>query len=654
MGTFNEASAKTRRLRGIFHNAATIALVLATQSCSKTNALTGLNRLQMIQASPEGVTVNFCTDPAVQQQNVVKMLVILDHSGSNHINYQMDPSGSGAPYVSNPVTDSNGALIGGSLNVGTAFATDPTGLFRYGSQNTTGTLLNYLYSLPATDPLHYFALIDFNSGISNTIPAVPGGSPAGTAPLFTNNIDSFRTSVTADLGGVNAASTSDTGATNYDLALQTAANAIQADISAAAACAGMATTAAPTASCPNPGVQVASSYVIVFASDGSPIMDIFGVDPTTYTINPATTGRAYSVQRQSNELIISDVQSIMAKASGDNARYVTGINLFTVYYYNPTNALDDTGLNLLQQMAKAGNGLFYKASSTGTSLDFSQFLPLSKTIKYTLADVFVTNSSVVYWSDGALHADTDMDGLPDDVELAFGSDPNSRDTWGYGVADSVEYAVAQQNNLAPCSKNANGICKTPPPNYATTGGAVCTKNNILKVNGAWHQSDPDGLNDCEKLLLSDTVTDVPDSNNDMIPDWLEFINGVPFQLGSPSASTVTSTDGISAYQKIKESLPANYPMNQILNATPTVYTLTQLSTSSVQDCYNLVVTGLPVIGNQNTVRVDLIETSELIPGSIIYHVGKKQFPAGSQIIEFSDWNNAAEQTAGTWKAWETP
>jgi hypothetical protein len=64
-----------------------------------------------------------------------------------------------------------------------------------------------------------------------------------------------------------------------------------------------------------------------------------------------------------------------------------------------------------------------------------------------------------------------------------------------------------------------------------------------------------------------------------------------------------------------------------------------------------VVTGLPVIGTQNTVRVDVVEKSELLQGKYLYKVGKKAFPLGSQSVQFNDWNNPAEQAAGTWSTW---
>src|SRR5258708_3084359 len=120
------------------------------------------------------VKVNFCTDPAVDQKIVQKMLIILDHSGSNAENYLMASDGSGAP-----------ALVNGSIVISKQYAPDPTGNTRYGDINTSGTLLNYLGNLPANDPANpslYFALVDFNAQATSF--------PAGNAG-FTSDIAGF-------------------------------------------------------------------------------------------------------------------------------------------------------------------------------------------------------------------------------------------------------------------------------------------------------------------------------------------------------------------------------------------------------------------------------------------------------------------------------
>jgi hypothetical protein len=575
--------------------------------------------------SPNLVNVNFCTDPAIQEKFAVKTLIIFDHSGSNKENYQMSPDGSGTPLITN-----------GDVNISASYATDPAGTLRYGNVNTPGTLLNFLSTTPANDPLNpsrYFAVIDF-ANTASTYPPNQSG--------FTSNVSDFYNHIqTEATSGVPGGSPTDNGSTSYIAALSAAYNIINFDIQNATTCAALPKTTAPSANCPSPGVQVASSYVIVFMSDGSPITSIsgIGVDPSG---NIVVTG-AINVTREPTDQILGSVQTIMGLTA--NTRYVAGVNLFTIYYYNPTNNIDGTGQALLAQMATIGNGLTYNAIS-GSKIDYTRFVPPSKLIKYTLSDIFVTNTSVVWGSDGTLQADSDGDGLPDSVEIANGSNPNLKDSNGNGVSDLVEYNLANGN---PCSlKNASGVCIDAPVNYAA---GACNGVSSQVVNGArvFTSSDPSGLNDCEKILLSDIGgIGNPDSNGDIVPDWLEYRDGVLFQLGTSSASA-SFADGYSVYNKMKFSLPTHIPLNQILNLQPTQYDLTQTSSTANQDCYQLQVSDLNFIGTGNRIRVDVIEKTELLQDKYLYREGEKNFPLTGSTLNFNDWNNPAEQAAGTWK-----
>ena len=595
--------------------------------CSKATPLDPLGHIDLQSIPTNNVQVNFCTDPAYQQKQYLKTIIILDHSGSNQENYLMSADGSGAP-----------ALVNGSIVISPTYATDPTGQTRYGTVNTPGTLLNYLYNLPPNnpaDPTRFFALIDFN-GSATTYPANAAG--------FTSDIAGFYNHVQSDAtasGGVP----NDSGSTSYMSALQNAYNIIENDIQSEKNCAALSLgSASPGSWCPTPGVATASSYVIVFMSDGSPITSIQGVGMDS-SGQIVTTG-PISITKEPSSEILGEVQTIASLTS--EKQYVAGVNMFTIYYYHPGN-VDLSGQQLLAQMAKVGNGIGYDALS-GSNINYAQFQPPTKLIKYTLSDVFVTNASVRWWTDGKLHADSDSDGLPDDVEKAWGSDPNNPDTQGNGVSDYVRYLLT---NSAPCAhKNSQGICTDTPVDYAT--GACSGIKTIPLASGGYTfvSSDPDGLNDCEKLLLNDAGgIGTPDSNSDGIPDWLEFINGVPFQIGTSAALDTPDASGYTVYQKIKFSLPVQVPPSELATYKPDQYNMTLVSSTPTQDCYNLTVTGLPTIGSGNTVRVDVIETSPLLQNSYLYRVGKKAFVSTNSTLVFSDWNNPAEQAAGTWKVW---
>lgn len=581
-----------------------------------------LSSLTVLDKPTGTVQADFCTDPAFDQKQYLKTVIILDHSGSNKQNYLL-------------AADGSPALVNGTIQLGPQYATDPQGTLRYGNVATQGTLLNFLQNAPANDPAdptRFYALVDFSDDVT-TYPSNASG--------FTSNIPDFFNHVQRD-AQADGSAPDDDGSTNYLGALAAAYKIINGDVQAAQACANLPLgSSSPGAWCLKPGVAVASSYVVVFMSDGSPITDISGVG-VDGSGNIVITGKI-TITKQSSVEILGQVGA-MAALTG-NAKFVSSLNFFTIYYYNAGNA-DVSAQQMMANMARAGNGIAYNALS-GTNIDYTKFQPPTKRIKYSLSDVFVSNASTVWWTDGELHADTDMDGLPDDVETAWGSDPLNKYTDGNGVSDLVKYTVT--HGKACAKKAASGLCADSVVDYKS---GMCSSVRSSRKNGVltYQASDPSGLNDCEKLVLNDAAgIGVPDSNGDIIPDWLEFINGLPFQAGTMPAINTPLQDGYTQYQKIKASLPLHTPTTQILNPTPAEYKLDLLSSTANQDCYHLTVTHLPVVGDGNTVRIDIVEKSELLRDSYLYRVGAKTFASGSNSVQFQDWNNANEIAAQTWK-----
>jgi len=603
------------------------------------NSLQSLEKAVVIPppAPVEDVQVKFCTDTALPVNSRLKYLIIMDHSGSNQKNYLMNPDGSGAPLLNSQ----------GLPTISDKYATDPTGFTRYGTSNTPGTLLNFLSSAPQNDPknpLRWYSLIDF----SDKARAFPADAS------FTSDASSFLNRVQQDAGAANGIP-QDGGNTSYMSALTLAYTTIHNDVQKAKDCALLSPSSpSPGSWCPTPGKQFSSTYVVIFNSDGSPITSIrgIGIDASG---NLVSTG-PLQITKEPASQILGQVAAIIGLQA--NTAFVDSINLFTIYHYAAGNK-DLSGEVLLQQMARSGNGVAYSALSN-TIIDYTRFAPPGKLIKNTLSDILVTNSSVAWWKDGTLYLDSDMDGIPDDVEAVLGSDPLNPDSDGNGIGDFVEY---QLNPGQPCkSKDSKGLCSSVGAiQYATTACSGITTRVVKLPPGArplsgpaiqFAASDPNGLNNCEKKILNDAAgINNPDSNGDMIPDWLEFKNGLPFQVGSSPATMSRDLDDFNFYQKIKVSLPPNIPITQLPDPQMASYQLDQTSTSPLQDCYHLTVNNLPIMGSGNTVRVDVMMKSPILQNSLVYRVGKKALSGKSKRLNFNDWNDASEQQLGTWSSW---
>src|ERR1700749_314092 len=92
-----------------------VLLMGITAGCTKTDKLTALGQVFDSPVPVQQVNVNFCSDPAITPKQYLKTIIVLDHSGSNKDNYQMNSDGSGAP-----------ALVNGTIVANATYATDPT------------------------------------------------------------------------------------------------------------------------------------------------------------------------------------------------------------------------------------------------------------------------------------------------------------------------------------------------------------------------------------------------------------------------------------------------------------------------------------------------------------------------------------------------
>ena len=102
--------------------------------------------------------------------------------------------------------------------------------------------------------------------------------------------------------------------------------------------------------------------------------------------------------------------------------------------------------------------------------------------------------------DGKLLPDSDGDGLSDDQENAFGTDPSRPDSDSDGLNDGVEIRMGLKPQNEPANKN------------------------IISGCAATNDQDNDGLNDCEERVIG-TDACISDTDGDGIPDIVEQNGG---------------------------------------------------------------------------------------------------------------------------------
>jgi hypothetical protein len=159
----------------------------------------------------------------------------------------------------------------------------------------------------------------------------------------------------------------------------------------------------------------------------------------------------------------------------------------------------DEARELLGTVAQIGDGVF-RDFSRAEEIDFLSFDLLSIKRENTLKNLIVTNTNLVPTAQG-LALDSDADGLLDDLEFEVGLNRLSSDTDGDGFSDSLEYAQ-RRNGFDPVQVNPG--CSGPDER---------------------RDVDADGLRQCEELVLR-TSTELYDTDADGLPDGLEVVLGL--------------------------------------------------------------------------------------------------------------------------------
>ena len=191
---------------------------------------------------------------------------------------------------------------------------------------------------------------------------------------------------------------------------------------------------------------------------------------------------------------------------------------------DPTQAIP-----LLQQMAAIGGGTYMEFYG-GDQIDFLQVNFDALKQQRVVRGFFADNLAAVT-GEGGLLVDTDQDGLADVFEIEIGSHPYRADSDGDGYGDLLEW---QRRSL---SFDVNDPCLPPvidvpgvPAGTACDPAAPfnCNYQMVAGPNGPrrrYTDADRDGLHDCEERQLG-TNPRSPDSDGDGVPDGVELRFGL--------------------------------------------------------------------------------------------------------------------------------
>ncbi len=182
---------------------------------------------------------------------------------------------------------------------------------------------------------------------------------------------------------------------------------------------------------------------------------------------------------------------------------VGSFNFHTFLLEDP--ALDSDELaaagQILEEMAQAGGGQFQRFDNAD-SINFN-IVDLRLTVEYVVKYIVAYNFNAQPGIDSLL-PDTDGDGLTDEEELIYGSDPGARDTDYDGMSDYFEKLIS-----APGNERDPLIFDSP-----------CD----LGAEEVWPDTDTDGLTDCEEYIQG-TKRKIADTDYDGMPDYIEHLAG---------------------------------------------------------------------------------------------------------------------------------
>lgn len=259
--------------------------------------------------------------------------------------------------------------------------------------------------------------------------------------------------------------------------------------------------------------------IVLFFSDGLP-------DPW----NEASYGPIYQQIRNMEERIV-DVEGA---ASFRFHALLLSVGL------QAWPALHSQAQTLMIHMASAGNGV-YEEFESASEINFINVVDMRLTIEYKVKFIIAFNTNVIPGEE-IVYVDSDGDGLTDEEELDLdlnhdgevdvdeagqATDPADRDTDDDGLSDFLERRLSTIDEIFDPTDPSDSACP---------------------IGAEEIDRDRDGMMDYEEVIKGTSYIN-PDTDNDGIPDGIEFLVGSdPF---SSQDSQDSDFDGVDDWVEVQ-------------------------------------------------------------------------------------------------------